>query len=346
MTDKLKRALIFGISGQDGSNLADYLLSLDYEVHGVVRRSSYPNTYRIEHLMSLEEQEGSNFNISYGDVLDFSSMNKVIQKVMPEEIYYLTAQSHVGISFDNPISTLQYNTLGYLNLLEIVRDLKNKEKYSPKIYFAASSEMFGTSPPPQNEDTPMLPVSPYGVSKLASFNLSRVYRRSYDMFICNGILFNHSGPRRGLNFVTKKITRCLAEIVSGKRDKIVLGNLGSKRDEGDSADYVKVMHKMLQQDNPDDFVISTGETHAIEEFVAEAFNLLGLNWKDYVEISERYKRPFELPALQGDSSKARRILGFKPEKTFKDVIKEMLSTDLEEVADMTIEQAREKMKNE
>ena len=332
-----KVALLFGITGMDGSNLTDLLLEKDYIVWGAIRRSSYPNTHRIEHLMKKEETEDT-FNLRYCDVIDFSSMYKLIKEANADEIYFLSAQSHVGISFDNPISTLQYNTMGYLNLLEIVRDMDN---YNPKIYFAASSEMFGISPPPQNENTPFMPVSPYGCSKVCSFHLSRVYRHAYGMFICNGILFNHCHPKRGLNFVTKKISKNVAEIVVGKRKKITLGNLYSERDEGYSPEYVECMWKMLQQSKPDDYVISTGETHNIEDFVKATFELLDLDWKNYVEISDKFKRPFELPALQGDSTKARKLLGFNPKMKFKDIVKEMLEHDLKEQGIDSIEKAKE-----
>lgn len=336
----MKKALIIGITGMDGSNLTDYLLSLDYQVTGMVRRSSYPNTHRLEHLMELEENSNK-FNLIYGDVIDFSSILRIIKEHKPDEIYYLAAQSHVGISFQTPISTLEYNTNGYLNLLEILREMKD---YYPKIYFAASSEMFGISPPPQNEKTPLMPTSVYGVSKVASFHLGRVYREAYKMFICNGILFNHCHSRRGLNFVTKKISRQIAEIVSGKRKVIKLGNLDSKRDEGYSPEYVKMMHKMLQQDKPSDYVISTGETHSIEEFLKESFKLVGIEeYKKYCEFDKRYLRDFELPQLLGDSSKAKEELGFEPQMKFKEIVKEMLESDLRDVANLSLEQAQEKM---
>ncbi len=331
----MKTALLFGITGMDGTNLTKFLLKKDYKVYGAMRRSSYPNTHRLEKegLIKVEE-ETDKLNLQYCDVLDFSSMQKIIKKANADEIYFISAQSHVGISFDNPISTLQYNTIGYLNLLEIIRDM---EDYNPKIYFAASSEMFGISPPPQNEKTPFMPVSPYGVSKLAGFHLSRVYRHAYGMFICNGILFNHCHFHRGLNFVTKKISKAVAEISLGKRDKLVLGNLESERDEGYSPEYVEMMWRMLQQDKPDDYVISTGETHTIKDFVKESFSLVGLNWEDYVEISDKFKRPFELPALLGDSTKARETLGFNPQKKFKTIVREMLEYDIKEIKNDKLE---------
>jgi GDPmannose 4,6-dehydratase len=338
----MKTALITGITGQDGSNLTNFLLKdKEYKIIGMIRRSSYPNTQRLDHLIDLEETQDPKFKLEYGDVIDFSTMNRLILKYLPDEIYFLSAQSHVAISFQTPISTLEYNTMGYLNLLEIVRTLKETQGYNPKIYFAASSEMFGISPPPQNESTPMLPVSPYGVSKLASFSLGRVYRTAYNMFICNGILFNHSSKNRGFNFVTKKITMGVSDIVSGKKEKLYLGNLTSCRDEGHSEDYVEMMWKMLQEEKPDDYVIATGETHTIEEFVDEAFKLLGLDWKDYVVISDKYKRPFELPALLGDAKKAIDILGFKPKRKFHEIIKEMLEFDLKERGINSIEEAKE-----
>ena len=345
----MKTALITGATGMDAGHLTKYLIEEQkYKVVGILRRTSWPTDYRLQKLDLLKYEQTGELVLEYADVIDFSSMYKVIKKHKPDEIYVLHAQSHVGISFNNPISTLQYNTMGYLNLLEIVRDM---EGYNPKIYFAASSEMFGISPPPQNENTPFMPVSPYGCSKICSFHLGRVYRHAYGMFICNGILFNHSeGLTRGLNFVTKKIGKIVSEIVTGKETKLILGNIDSMRDEGYSPTYVKYMHKMLQQDKPDDYVLATGESHTIRDFVKETFDLLEVDYKDYLELSDKFKRPFDLPSLLGDASKAKRILGFKHVMGFKDMVKDHLIQNLKEYANLTgtdeeiLEKAKEMIK--
>jgi len=330
MIEGKKVALIFGISGQDGSYLAEFLLKKGYFVRGVIRRASFPNTKRIDHLDIYDERYGktedSPFYILYGDLADSTSIRNILEEIKPDEIYNLGAQSHVGISFDNPESTLNYNALGPLRILEAIRDMKLKCKY----YQASSSEMFGISPPPQNEWTPMIPQSPYGISKLAGYHLTRLYRNAYGLFACNGILFNHESPRRGLNFVTKKITLSIADIIVGKKEKIVLGNLDAKRDWGFAGDYVEAMWLILQQEYPDDFVIATRETYTVREFLEEAFNLLDLNWEDFVEISEKYKRPAEVPALLGDPSKAKNIFNWEPKVKFKDLVKMMLATDIKE----------------
>ena len=330
MIGEKKVALIFGISGQDGSYLAELLLSKGYFVRGVIRRASFPNTIRIGHLDVYDERYGkteeSPFFILYGDLADSISIRNILGKVQPDEIYNLGAQSHVGISFDNPESTINYNALGPLRILEAIRDIKLKCKY----YQASSSEMFGISPPPQNEWTPMMPQSPYGISKLAGYHLTRLYRNAYGIFACNGILFNHESPRRGLNFVTRKITLSIANIIVGKKEKIVLGNLDAKRDWGFAGDYVEAMWRILQHDTPDDFVIATRETNTVREFLEEAFNLLDLNWQDFVKISDSYKRPAEVPALLGDPSKAKNILNWEPKIKFKDLVKMMLATDIKE----------------
>ena len=324
-------ALIFGIGGQDGSYLSELLLSKGYLVRGVIRRASSPNTERIHHLDKYDESYGnygqtpeSPFFLIYGDLSDASSIRNVIEDVQPDEVYNLAAQSHVGISFKNPESTFNYNALGPLRILEAIRDMNLRCKY----YQASSSEMFGISPPPQNEDTPMLPQSPYGIAKLAAYHITRMYRKAYGIYAYNGILFNHESPRRGLNFVTKKITLGIAKIIVSEEKKLCLGNLEAKRDWGFSKEYVEGMWKIMQHDKPDDFVLSTKETHSIREFLEEAFNLLGLDWKDFVEISDRYKRPAEVPALLGDSSKAEREIGWSPKTKFKELIKMMLAEDL------------------
>ena len=321
-----KVALIIGIGGQDGSYLAELLLSKGYLVRGIVRRASYPNTKRIDHLDIYPETPDSPFYLRYADLSDMISIINVLKEFQPDEIYNLGAQSHVGISFDNPESTINFNALGPLRILEAIRALGLKSKY----YQASSSEMFGISPPPQNEETPMLPQSPYGIAKLTAYHLTKMYRNAYGIFASNGILFNHESDRRGLNFVTRKITLGVAKILVGEEKKLVLGNLDAKRDWGYSKEYVEGMWRILQHHEPDDFVISTEEAYTIREFVEEVFNLLELNWRDYVEISDRYKRPADVPSLLGDSSKAKRILGWKPKTKFKEIAKMMLASDLKE----------------
>lgn len=325
-----KIALITGIGGQDGSYLSEFLLSKGYKVRGIVRRASFPNTKRIEHLLTIEEKYGkiedSPFYLLYADLADGISIRNVLEKTKPNEIYNLGAQSHVGISFDNPESTINYNALGPLRILESIRAMKLNCKY----YQASSSEMFGISPPPQNEETSMQPQSPYGIAKLAAFHLTKMYRNAYGIFACNGILFNHESPRRGLNFVTRKVTKGLAEIVTGKRRKIILGNLDARRDWGFSKEYVEAMWQILQQEKPDDFVIATRETHTVREFIQEAFSILELNWEDFVEVSDKYKRPVEVPALLGDPSKAENVLKWVPKTKFKDLVRMMIASDLKE----------------
>ena len=325
-----KVALITGIGGQDGSYLAEFLLLKGYKVRGMVRRASSPNTSRIDHLDIYDDEYGktpeSPFYLLYGDLCDSESIRTIIEEVKPDEIYNLAAQSHVGISFQCPESTLNFNAIGPLRILEAIRDMGLKCKY----YQASSSEMFGISLPPQNEETKMLPQSPYGISKLAAYHMTRLYRKAYGIFACNGILFNHESPRRGLNFVTKKITRSIADILVGNRDKIVLGNLDAKRDWGFSKEYVEAMWHIMQQEEPEDIVIATKETHTVREFLDEAFNLFGLNWKDFVEISDKFKRPAEVPALLGDASKASKVLHWEPKTKFKDLVKMMLAADLKD----------------
>ncbi len=328
----VKTALITGIGGQDGSYLAELLLEKGYHVRGIIRRSSLPNTKRFEHLvkkyhnLSASSDKDNPFIVKYGDLTDAQSMKALIEEFQPDEIYNLAAQSHVGISFDNAESTLNINTLGPLRILEILRQTKSRCKY----YQASSSEMFGISPPPQSESTTMLPQSPYGIAKLAAYHLTRLYRNAYGIHACNGILFNHESPRRGYNFVTKKITKEIARIVAGEIDHIVLGNMNAKRDWGYSKEYVEAMWLILQQDHPDDFVIATQETHTVEDFLREAFSLLGLDYQKYLISSDKYKRPAEVPALLGDASKAKRILGWEPKVKFKELAKMMLVSDLKE----------------
>ncbi|GIU68442.1 MAG: GDP-mannose 4,6-dehydratase [Candidatus Parcubacteria bacterium] len=330
-----KVALITGIGGQDGSYLAEFLLSKGYKVRGMIRRSSYPNTKRIDHLDIYDDVYGktpeSPFYLLYGDLSDSTSIRNILEEVQPDEVYNLASQSHVSVSFNSPESTLNFNAIGPLRILEAIRNMKLSCKY----YQASSSEMYGISPPPQNEETPMIPQSPYGISKLAAFHLTRMYRNAYGLYATNGILFNHESPRRGVNFVTRKITRGLAYILTGRKEKLSLGNLDAKRDWGYAKEYVEAMWLMLQQDKPDDYVIGTKESHTVKEFVEEAFNLVNLNWKDFVEILDRYKRPAEVPTLLADSSKAERVLGWKPKTKFKDLVKIMVAADLKEAMQET-----------
>ena len=313
-----KKALITGITGQDGSYLAEYLLSLGYEVYGLVRRNSVTENQesRIEKLRGI-------VNLSYGDLLDTSSIDKLLHKVKPDEIYNLASQSHVRISYEIPQFTVQSNALGVLNLLESIKI------HCPdaKIYQASSSEMFGNSRDAdgmQRESTPMHPVSPYGCTKLFSYSLFRNYRNAFNLFASNGILFNHESPRRATNFVTTKIIKTAVQIKNGKMKNLELGNLDSQRDWGHAKDYVRAMHLILNHDKADDFVISTGETHSIRELCKIIFSKLGMNYEDYVKINPKFIRPEELNYLCGDSSKARNTLGWKPEYSFESLLEEML----------------------
>lgn len=332
-----KVALITGIGGQDGSYLAEFLLGKGYKVRGIIRRSSLPNTKRFENLVKkyqhfeASDDHSSPFVVKYADLTDAQSIRAVIEKFNPDEIYNLGAQSHVGISFDNAESTININTLGPLRILEVLRQMKSKCKY----YQASSSEMFGSSAPPQNENTAMLPQSPYGVSKLAAYHLTRLYRNAYGLFAANGILFNHESPRRGYNFVTRKITKELARIVAGEVDKITLGNLDAKRDWGFSGEYIQAMWAILQQDKPDDFVIATEETHTVRDFLKEAFEILGQDYNKFLLTSDKYHRPAEVPALLGDSTKAKKILGWEPKVKFKELTRMMVAADLKEKLEET-----------
>jgi len=332
----MKKALITGVAGQDGSYLSELLLKKGYKVHGVVRRASYPNTKRIDHLFREHDERDPDcrFKVTYCDLGDVSSIRNVIEIVEPDEVYNLAAQSHVGISFITGESTLDFNAIGPFRILDTLRQMGAKTKY----YQASSSEMFGVSPPPQNEKTPFLPQSPYGISKVAAFCITRMHRVAYGMFASNGILFNHESPRRGLNFVTRKITLSIAQLLTGEIDKLYLGNLDAKRDWGFSGDYVEAMWMILQHEKPDDFVIATGETYTVREFLNEIFAILGLDWQDFVEIDERYMRPAEVPALLGDASKAKKVLGWNPKVKFKELCRMMLEADLQRKG-LTIEKA-------
>lgn len=329
MTDNIKKqksALITGITGQDGSYLAELLLRKGYKVHGVVRRSSTLNTSRIDHLYLNSHARNPNIDLDYADLTDSNSVYKLLAQVQPDEIYNLGAQSHVRVSFDIPEYTVNTVGIGPLRILEAIRDLKLKTKF----YQASSSEMFGSAPAPQNENTPFQPRSPYGAAKVLAHNLTVNYRDAYGIFACSGILFNHESPRRGENFVTRKITTGVANILAKKQEKLFLGNLDSKRDWGFAKEYVQAMWLMMQQDKPDDFVIATGETHTVREFVELAFELVGLNWKTYVKIDPQYYRPTEVDILLGDASKAEKKLGWKPKVKFEELVAIMLNSDLKE----------------
>ncbi len=319
----MKKALITGITGQDGSYLAELLLDKGYEVHGIIRRSSSFNTDRIEHIYQ-DPHEGGRLKLHYGDLNDASSLNRILRLVEPEEVYNLGAQSHVRVSFDTPEYTAEVTGLGTLRLLEALRETGMK----PRFYQASSSELFGSTPAPQNEETVFAPRSPYAIAKLFSYHTVLNYREAYDMYACNGILFNHESPRRGETFVTRKITRAASRIRMGLQDKLFLGNLEAQRDWGFAGDYVEAMWMMLQQDEPDDFVIATGEMHSVQEFLEVAFESLDLDWKKYVEIDPRYFRPTEVDELRGDFSKAREKLGWSPKVDFRTLTEMMVQSDL------------------
>jgi len=323
----MKRALITGITGQDGSYLTELLLSKGYEVHGLIRRSSTFNTHRIDHIYSDPHSKGARLMLHYGDLSDASQLTNLIYNIQPDEIYHFGAQSHVRVSFDMPEYTGDITGLGTVRLLESIRRSGIKARY----YQASSSEMFGASPPPQNEKTPFYPRSPYGAAKVYSYWMAVNYRESYGMFVCNGILFNHESPRRGETFVTRKITRGIAHILDGKQKYLYLGNLKAKRDWGYAPEYVECQWRMLQQEKPDDYVIGTGESHSVEEFVNEAFAYAGLNSAEHVKIDERYYRPTEVDYLKADISRAKNILGWSPRISFNDLVKIMVDCDMEMV---------------
>jgi GDPmannose 4,6-dehydratase len=314
----MKKVLITGINGQDGSYLSEHLLDLGYEVHGILKRNSVAEnqTARIDNVFGQ-------LKLHYGDMTDIASLIRVINNVEPDEIYNLAAQSHVRISFDQPLYTTNATGISVLNLLEAVKEINHRIK----IYQASSSEMFGNSVDQdgyQRETTAMLPVSPYGCAKVFGYNISRNYRHSYDMFVSNGILFNHESPRRGTNFVTNKVCKEVAKISLGLSKKLVLGNLDASRDWGHAKDYVKAMHLMLQLDNPDDFVCATGISHTVRDLCEYTFNLVGLNYQDYVETNEKFLRPEELNFLKGDYSKLKESTGWEPTYTFESMLDEMI----------------------
>jgi GDPmannose 4,6-dehydratase len=327
MSGRGRRALITGVTGQDGSYLAELLLSKGYEVHGIVRRSSSFNTGRIEDIYQDPHVPDYRLRLVYGDLNDASSLNRILRVVRPDEIYNLGAQSHVRVSFDVPEYTGEVTGLGTLRLLEAIRE----SGINPRFYQASSSELFGSSPPPQSEKTPFHPRSPYGVAKLYSYWITVNYREAYGMFACNGILFNHESPRRGETFVSRKITRAAARIKMGLQDKLFLGNLDAKRDWGFAGDYVEAMWRMLQHEVPEDFVIATGETHTVRDFLDLAFGQLDIDWKKYVEIDPRYFRPSEVDVLCGDMSKARQLLQWEPRVKFPDLVRMMVESDLKDL---------------
>uniref|UniRef100_A0A7V3J9I5 GDP-mannose 4,6-dehydratase n=1 Tax=candidate division CPR3 bacterium TaxID=2268181 RepID=A0A7V3J9I5_UNCC3 len=321
----MKRALITGVTGQDGSYLAEFLLAKGYEVHGLMRRASTFNTHRIDHIYIDPHLQGARFFLHYGDLSDSGQLTNLIYNIQPEEIYHLGAQSHVRVSFDTPEYTGDITGLGTTRLLESIR----RSGIKTKLYQASSSEMFGSAPPPQNENTPFQPRSPYAAAKVYAYWMVRNYRDGYNLFACNGILFNHESPRRGETFVSRKISRAVANILAGKQKKLYLGNLKAKRDWGYAPEYVVCQWLMLQQDKPDDYVIGTGESHTVQEFVEEAFSYAGLDWKEYVEIDPKYFRPTEVDHLQADISKARKVLGWEPKVRFRELVKIMVDADLE-----------------
>ncbi len=323
-----KRALITGITGQDGSYLAELLIGKGYEVHGLVRRSSSFNTGRLDHIYQDPHEPDPQLVLHYGDLTDGGSLTRLILTIEPDEIYNLAAQSHVRVSFDQPVYSVNVGALGALRVLEAARQLNRQKEV--RVYQASSSEMFGeVTETPQSETTPFRPRSPYACAKVFSFHQTVNYREAYDLFACNGILFNHESPRRGETFVTRKITRSATRIREGLQDKLYLGNLDARRDWGYAKDYVEAMWLMLQQDEPDDFVIATGETHSVQEFLELAFRCVDLPWQPYVEIDPRYLRPSEVDLLLGDPSKACEKLGWQAGTTFEALTKIMVNADWE-----------------
>jgi GDPmannose 4,6-dehydratase len=325
----VRKALVTGISGQDGSYLAEQLLERGYEVHGLVRRSSSFNTDRINHLYRDPHQPDVRLLLHFADLADATRLVKLIYDLQPDEIYHLGAQSHVRVSFDIPEYTADITGLGTVRLLEAIRETG----VSTRFYQASSSEMFGSAPPPQSESTPFHPRSPYAVAKLTAYWAAVNYRESYGMFVANGILFNHESPRRGETFVTRKITRALARIKLGLQDKLYLGNLDAKRDWGYTPEFTDCMWRILQLDEPDDFVIATGEMHTVREFLDEAAGHLGLDWHEFVELDERYLRPAEVDALCGDPTKAKERLGWEPTVTFRELVRIMVEADVKALDD-------------
>jgi GDPmannose 4,6-dehydratase len=321
-----KRALITGITGQDGSYLTELLLGQGYEVYGIIRRSSSFNTDRIDHLYQDPHESETRLRLLFGDLNDSSSLNTILRRVQPDEIYNLGAQSHVRVSFDVPEYTAEVTGVGVVRILEAIRETGIR----PRFYQASSSEIFGkVVEVPQHERTPFSPRSPYGCAKAYGYHITVNYRESYDLFACNGILFNHESPRRGETFVSRKITRAATRIKLGLQEKLYLGNLDAQRDWGHAMDYVRAMWLMIQADEPDDYVIATGECHSVRDFLDQAFGYLDLDWNEYIEIDPKYYRPAEVDLLIGDASKARRVLGWEPTITFNEMVRMMVDHDLE-----------------
>ena len=324
-----KRALITGITGQDGSYLSELLLEKGYEVHGIIRRTSTFNTDRIDHIYEDPHNESARLFLHYGDLTDGTTLRRILEQVQPHEIYNLGAQSHVRVSFDAPEYTADAVGMGTLRLLEALRDYQQRTGTEVRFYQAGSSEMYGkVQAVPQSESTPFYPRSPYACAKVYAHWQTVNYRESYGLFACNGILFNHESPRRGETFVTRKITRAVARIVAGQQQKLYMGNLDAKRDWGYAKDYVQAMWLMLQQEQPDDYVVATGETHEVREFLELAFGYVNLNWQDYVEFDERYLRPAEVDLLIGDPTKAKEKLGWQPSVSFEQLVYLMVEADL------------------
>lgn len=325
----MKRALVTGITGQDGSYLTELLLDKGYEVHGIIRRSSTFNTDRIDHLYEDPHTHDARLFLHYGDLADGPGLRRIVEEVQPVEVYNLGAQSHVAVSFMQPEYTADADGLGALRLLEAMRDYQERTGLRPRYYQAGTSEMFGGSPPPQSEATPFYPKSPYAAAKVMAHHLVVNYRESYSLHASNGILFNHESERRGETFVTRKITRAATRIKLGLQDKLYLGNLDARRDWGHAQDYVEAMWLILQQDQPDDYVIATGHSHSVREFVEMVFGYLGLGWQEHVQIDPRYYRPAEVEHLRGDAAKARAVLGWEPKVTIDQLVTRMVEHDLE-----------------
>lgn len=323
----MKKAFITGITGQDGSYLAELLLAKEYEVHGLIRRSSTFSTSRIDHIYTDPHQANTRLFLYYGDLSDSSQLTNVIYSIQPDEIYHLGAQSHVRVSFDMPEYTGNITGLGITRILEAIR----KSGIKARLYQASSSEMFGAAPPPQNEKTPFQPRSPYAAAKVYAYWMTVNYRDGYGLFGTNGILFNHESPRRGQTFVTRKITRAIAEILAQRQQYLYLGNLKAKRDWGYAPEYVDAMWRILQQEKPSDYVIGTGESHSVEEFLREAFEYAGLDWQERVKIDQRYFRPIEVEMLVADPSRARKELAWEPKITFRELVRIMVDADMEAV---------------
>jgi GDPmannose 4,6-dehydratase len=320
----MKKALITGITGQDGSYLTEFLLAKDYTVYGIIRRSSSFNTERIDHIYQDPHDPNPKMRLVYGDLNDASSLNKIIRTIEPDEIYHLGAQSHVRVSFDIPEYTGEITGLGTVRLLEAIRETGVQTRF----YNASSSEMFGNAPAPQNENTPFGPRSPYAAAKVYAHWMTINYREGYKIFACNGILFNHESPRRGETFVSRKISKAVARIKLGLQQKLFLGNLDARRDWGYAGDYVEAIWRIIQQERADDYVIATGETHSVRDFLDEAFGYVDLDWKRHVEIDARYYRPTEVDLLQGDATKARLKLKWEPKVHFKQLVRMMVDSDL------------------